>query len=127
MMRTVRNSFVKYFGEEAADCIVRAAEEHSNGVNCRNKGKDPFKWAITIVIGYQCIEADKYRSYHKVPDNLTWELFKDWVIKHGNLQSHTGDVDYLTLATGGYKEFIDEKKMPKSSLFANENFNRAEE
>lgn len=102
---SVRSSFVAKFGKDAAEKIEAAANEHDNGVNSRSKGSDPFKWALCIAIGYECVS--KYADYHKI--KLDPEAFKAWVVKHGDLGSHDGDVDYLSALVGVYDEFMPKK------------------
>lgn len=72
-----------------------------------NRGSDPFKWAILICIGYQCAEIPRYREYHGV--TVPFEEFKQWVKDEGELGSHDGACDYLTLFCGGYNEYVPEK------------------
>ena len=54
-----RESFVARFGEDQACAIEKAAEGHKNGILV-NPGNDPFRWAIAICIGYQCMEKEEY-------------------------------------------------------------------
>ena len=103
-----REHFVRAFSEAEAVAIEGAAEEHGNGVNNANKGSNPFKWAILIVIGYQCAECDGYRKHHGI--TLDYAAFKRWVRAHGNLGTHDGDCDYLCLMGGGYNDWIPEPK-----------------
>jgi hypothetical protein len=100
----IREKFVKDFGEEQAQMIEQVANSHANGVNDRNKGKDPFKWALLICIGYQCMEKQSYRNYHQI--SISWNILKKWIKNYGELSSHNGDCDYLALITGKYHEFI---------------------
>jgi len=81
-----------------------AALSHANGINSTNKGSDPFRWALTIVIGYQCVE--KYAKYHNI--KVPFNEFKKWVIENAELHEHDGDIDWLALAAGVYQEFFPE-------------------
>jgi hypothetical protein len=101
---SIREQFIRVFGEEQADRIETAAREHGNGTNDANLGSDPFKWALCICIGYQCMEVDRYRDHHGI--TAPWEDLKAWMVEHADLGTHDGDVDYLTAACGGYGEFI---------------------
>lgn len=103
-MASIRKAFVKKFGEDQAKAIEAAAQGHANGVNDGSRGSDPFKWALLIAIGYQCIELDDYRSYHGI--TAPWAEVKQWMIDHAKLDEHDGDVDYLTAFSGGYDEYM---------------------
>jgi hypothetical protein len=103
---TVRDGFVKRFGEENASAVERAAEKHCNGVNDQKRGSDPFKWACLIVIGYECIS--RFREYHKIDINPV--SFKQWCIEDGNLGEHDGDVDYLSLFAGVYGDYVSPRR-----------------
>jgi len=103
-MKTIRTKFVEEFGESQARRIERAAESHGNGINNKNKGSDPFKWALLICLGYQCVEVARYKKYHGI--TIGWGNFKKWIKNHGELGSHDGDCDYLALFCGTYNEFI---------------------
>jgi hypothetical protein len=104
----VRGSFVRAFGEDTASRIEAAASEHSNGVNSERKGDDPFKWALLICIGYQCMEKPDYRTSHGIEP--PWPKLKAWIKKNGELRSHNGDCDYLALVCGTYNEFMPKRK-----------------
>jgi hypothetical protein len=101
--KSVRTSFVKAFGENEAKAIEAAARFHANGINDGKLGSDPFKWALTIIIGYQCAEIASYRAHHKI--TAPWNKIKTWIKKHGELKSHDGDMDYLALMAGTYNEY----------------------
>ena len=98
---SVRKSYVKFFGEEQARILEQAAEGHDNEVHSR-RGSDPFKWAVLICIGYQCVE--KYAEEHKI--TVPFKKFKWWCREHGELGTHDGDCDYLTMFVGGYNEYV---------------------
>lgn len=102
--QSVLVSFVKYFGEDQAKAVEAAAEEHANGPNNTKRGSDPFRWAITIAIGYQCMEKDGYRKHHGITPK--WDKLKAWIKRYGNLAEHDGDMDYLALLTGVYNEYV---------------------
>lgn len=101
---SVRISFEKFFGTEQADALVAAAEGHENGINSERKGSDPFKWAVLIAIGYQCVEIEGYRDHHGI--TVPWPEFQAWVKDEADLASHDGDCDYLALACGTYNEYM---------------------
>lgn len=100
---TPRESFEQTFGPEQTRQIEFAAESHMNGAHS-NKGSDPFKWALCIVIGYKCVEKSDYAAGHAItiqPDD-----FKQFCREHAELSTHDGDVDYLALFTGAYEGFL---------------------
>ena len=110
---TTRQKFVEVFGEEQAQRIEAAAKEHENGVH-DNKGSDPFKWALLICIGYQCISSTQYREYHGI--KLSWKRVKKWIKENADLGSHDGDCDYLALFAGKYNEYIKKPKEGKKNV-----------
>ncbi len=100
---SVRESFVEHFGEVQAYQIEEAAKEHKNGIH-DDTGSDPFKWACCIVIGYQCVEEEAYRTHHAI--TVPFADFKQWCVDHGELRSHDGAFDYLAAFVGAYDEFM---------------------
>ena len=102
---SIRNIFVKQFGEKLADSLERAAMEHGNGINDTNLGSDPFKWVLLICIGYQCFELKRFRDYHNIK-GASYKDIKKWIKDNAELGSHDGDSDYLSLVAGVYKEFV---------------------
>lgn len=109
-MKTIKTRFIKDFGEELAGKVEECAVGHSNEVNSRNKGEDPFKWALLICIGYECLSKTNYREYHHIPLKPSWKVIKSWIKKYGELGTHTGDLDYLALFGGAYNEFVKKEK-----------------
>lgn len=105
---SIRDSFVARFGEDQAAAIEAAADEHANGINDSNKGSDPFKWAVSLVIGYECASKDRYRKYHGI--TAPWDEVHDWIKTDADLASHDGDVDYLALVCGSYNEYMQDKE-----------------
>ena len=105
---SVRESFVKQFGDEQAKAIEKAAREHGNGVNNRNLGSDPFKWAILICLGYECVSKDAYREYHGI--TVPFDQLEKWIIEEADLGSHDGDCDYIALLAGVYNKYVKEKQ-----------------
>ena len=107
---STRDSFVRRFGEADADRIAAAAEEHDwamTGVYSlepRGKGSDPFRWAIAIAIGYECMSSDQYRTYHGI--EATWPELRAWIIEDGDLASHDGGFDHMAMFVGAYNEFM---------------------
>ncbi len=105
---SIRDKFVKSFGEKEARQIEEAALSHSNGVNSKNKGSDQFKWAILICIGYECLT--RFHKYHKI--KTPFIKLKKWIRDNADLGSHDGDCDYIALFVGAYKPFIKSKTTP---------------
>lgn len=103
-MMSIRELFAKEFGEREADRIEASAEGHANGTNSENRGDDPFKWALLICIGFECMSKDKYREHHGI--KTPWNELRQWIIDHADLASHNGDCDYLCALSGGYDEFV---------------------
>ena len=97
-----RDSFVEHFGEEEAQNVEAAALLHEDTL-FDERGSDPFRWAICICIGFQCMELDKYRSHHGI--TTPWKTLKQWIKEHGDLQNHDGDVDTLAHGAGMYEEY----------------------
>lgn len=106
---SIRDAFVARFGEDAACAIEDAAVEHRNGVNDCNLGSDPFKWALLICIGYDCISREEYRAYHGI--TVGWLELCEWITAEADLGSHDGDCDYLALLSGAY-DFLTEGTPP---------------
>ena len=107
-MVSVRDHFVSAFGEDLAQKIEASANYHANDVNSKNRGSDPFKWALLICIGYECCSKKQFRQYHGI---LTpWEDIRGWIKEHGDLATHNGDCDYLALLSGAYNEFMPSDK-----------------
>jgi hypothetical protein len=104
MTSATETAFVERFGKKDATAVKNAAEEHANGINSANRGSDEFRWALTICIGYECIT--RFRGYHGISADEA--DLKSWVLEHGALGEHDGDVDYLSLATGEYSEWVSE-------------------
>lgn len=100
----IRAQFVERFSEAQAAALEAAAKEHANGTNSANLGTDPFKWTILICIGYQCVEVDRFRTYHGV--TIPFEDFKSWCKDSADLASHDGDFDYLGMLAGAYAPFM---------------------
>lgn len=102
-MTSIAAAFAERFGQDQADAVMQAAESHQNGVH-DNRGADPFKWAICICIGYECMTVDRYRQHHGItadPDEI-----KTWVYENADLGTHDGDVDYLGLMAGIYDGWL---------------------
>lgn len=104
---SVRDNFVAQFSETEARAIEDAARSHGNGINDVDKGSDEFKWAICICIGYQCMELTQYRKHHGI--TAPFDELKQWIIDHGELDSHNGDVDYISAFIGKYNEYMPKK------------------
>ena len=105
-MTAFRDDFVVRFGETNALHIEWAADSHKNGVHDK-PGSDPFRWAILICIGWQCLE--KFAEYHEI--TCAWEDVRDWLKTHKDyISAHDGDVDYLAVFTGVYDEFVEDSE-----------------
>ena len=74
-MSELRNSFVALFGEDQAKAIEQAAERH-HGFQ-KNRGDDPFAWAIIIAIGWEFFDKIEYRDYHGITAKK--EDIKSWI------------------------------------------------
>ena len=107
-MKSIKEDFIKIFGKNEAKNIEEAAQSHGNGINNGNIGSDPFKWALLICIGYQCMEIERYRKHHGI--KTSWKKLKSWIKKHGELDTHDGDFDYLSLFAGVYNEYMPKKE-----------------
>lgn len=101
---SIRTAFAERFGEDQAQAIWDAAEGHGNGVNDANRGADPFKWALLMVIGYECASKDRYRDHHGI--TAPWPDVREWMIAHADLGSHDGDADYMAAFCGAYDDFV---------------------
>lgn len=106
MPKSVRESFVNFFGEDQAQKIEESAKSHKNGIH-DEPGSDPFRWAIIICIGYECMQKDSYREHHNI--TVPWDDLKAWIKEHGDLSNHDGSVDYLALFAGAYNEYMEVK------------------
>ena len=100
---STRESFVKHFGEAQARAIENAALMHQNGIHDR-RGSDPFRWAICICIGFQCMEVDRYRESHGI--TALWDDIETWIKDHGDLAHHDGDIDFISLFAGVYDQYV---------------------
>ena len=108
---SIREHFVKQFGEPDAAAIEAAAQEHADDINSKDKGSDLFRWAITICIGYECMSKDSYRDYHCI--TAPWNDLRQWIIDHGDISNHDGDSDYLAALCGAYNEFTGQEPFVK--------------
>lgn len=100
---SIREDFVKEFGEQTASAIETAAEKHENGLH-PNKGNDPFKWALMLAISYQCFEVTSYKKEHKIKPS--YARISKWIKDYGNLKDYDGDVDFLALVSGAYNKYV---------------------
>ena len=99
-------AFAKKFGKSEADAIVAAAEEHANAANSTNRCSDPFKWALLIVIGYDCVHNRDYAKHHGI--TVSADEFDEWVTRCADLGSHDGTFDYLAAIAGKYNKYVGE-------------------
>lgn len=95
------DKFAAQFGEQQADAILSAALAHNNEVH-NDPGSDHFRWAIAIVIGWECVS--RFAEHHKI--TVSQDEFKQFVLDEADLGHHDGDVDYLGLFVGVYQEYI---------------------
>ena len=101
---SIRESFVEHFGEDQAVAIERAAKEHGTEIGATDRGSDPFKWAICICIGFECMSAEGYREYHGI--TAPWDKIDGWIKLHANLAEHDGDIDCLGALAGCYDAYM---------------------
>lgn len=99
-MTSVRESFVETFGEGQARAIEGAADYHEPFP--ANTGSDSFKWAVLTAIGWEC--TGRFAEFHGI--TIPEAEFDAWCVEHGRLGEHDGDIDSLTLLTGGYDKYI---------------------
>ena len=106
---SVRDSFEAQFGTEQADAVMHAVEYHlESGITTQgNRGSDPFKWAIALAIGFECMSKDSYRKYHGV--TAPWDEIDQWIKDHADLGSHDGDVDIIGAFAGVYEPYMEAK------------------
>lgn len=109
-MKSIREKFVRKFGETEAKNIEIAAESHKNGIHDK-LGSDPFKWALLICIGFQCMEVERFRKYHNIM--TPWLDLKAWIKRNGKLSTHDGDCDFISLFAGIYDDFIPKNQLKK--------------
>lgn len=60
-MSEARDRFVALFGEDAARSIEQAAEhhiEHGHRSMFGGYGSDRFRWAVLMVLSFQCVEVE---------------------------------------------------------------------
>lgn len=106
----MRERFVAEFGEDAALAVERAANEHANGINSERKGADPFRWALLICIGYECMSRDGFRKDHGFAPE--WSAVDAWMRQpdqRAAFSAHDGDCDYLALMGGAYNCYMPEQ------------------
>lgn len=102
---STRELFVKKFGEADARALEAAAEGHATPSNSKNRGSDPFRWALCIAIGYECIgRFSVYHGLQAAPTDI-----QQWIKEEARLDLHDGDIDYLSALTGAYNEYLPEK------------------
>lgn len=99
---TFRDEFVEKFGEHNALKIEWAAQSHMNGAH-DILGSDPFRWAILICIGSECIS--RFADHHKI--TCSWPDVREWLLtKKEYICAHDGDFDYIAAFCGAYDEFV---------------------
>lgn len=105
MAVSVRDGFVEVFGEDMAKAVETAAYQHAEPREPKGAGSDPFKWALCIAIGFECVSQPKFMAAHKINPEAG-PAIKQWVVEHGELGSHDGDLDYLALVAGVYQDWM---------------------
>lgn len=107
---TCRDSFVERFGEDEALAVEGAYAEHRSkdtSVGDQPEGSDPFRSAICVCIGFECMSKDRYRKHHGV--TAPWEEIRAWIKSDANLHDHDGPKDYMAMLAGVYNEFMPDK------------------
>jgi len=98
----LRESFVERFGESDAAAIEAAANQHKNGIHDR-VGSDPFRWALLICIGFECMT--RFAKEHGI--TTPFEKIDAWMMEHtADFAAHDGDTDFITLFVGGYNKYV---------------------
>lgn len=105
---TVRNSFVANFGEENALAFEAAAEAHDNGLH-PNRGSDPFKWVLMLVLSYECASKPLFAFHHGI--TAEWELVDAWIEAKAEMGEYDGDVDFLAFLTGTYNSYTEKAEI----------------
>ena len=109
---TKREEFDSEFGDGSALLIEAAAESHLDmrDVDARGHGSDYFRWAILMVISFQCVEVASYREWHHI--DFPFDKFNVWLMENEQriwLSNHDGDVDMLAVFSGAYDQYMPDK------------------
>jgi len=106
----LREKFVARFGEDDAKAIEAAADRHvlKDGADART-GSDPFRWALVICIGYQCMEIEGYRKEHNIVSE--WIDLQDWIIRNAELKDHDGGFDAISMFAGTYNVYCGKEEL----------------
>ena len=101
----VRASFVAQFDKVEARLIERAAQEHKDGIGViACQGDSPFQWALTVVIGFNCVNNETFRRHHGI--TLDPEEFSSWCRHHAQLRSFTDGGDTLGMSGSDYQRYL---------------------
>ena len=101
----VRASFVVQFDKIEAKLIERAAQEHKSGMGVTaHKGDSPFRWALSVVIGFDCVDVEAFRQHHGI--TLDPEEFASWCRQHAQLRSFTDGGDILGMLGSHYQRYL---------------------
>jgi hypothetical protein len=101
---TTREKYAAAFGEEQTAAIEKAAEGHIAQGASSDRGSDAFKWALLVVIGFQCAERDGYREHHGI--TVPWVEVQAFM-KAADLGSFDGGMpDVLAALCGVYNEYL---------------------
>jgi len=104
--QSIRDAFVRRFGEPMAQAIEAAAREHTMP-SMNMLGNDPFKWALLTAIGWECV--NKFRDSHPelpVLATLDPEELATWCRHEADLGSFDGAWDGLSVLAGAYKRWL---------------------
>ena len=105
MTNPIRDSFVERFGEEQAQCLELAADQHrfDSGVD-PDVGGNVFQWCLTVVIGFECITRGVFRGPHGI--TIDPEEFAAWCRYHADLRNFTGGGDVLAESCGSLERYM---------------------
>lgn len=106
---SVRARFVQQFGEADAVAIEEAAVYHADASDWlsddeRERGSDPFVWALAIAIGFECMSHEDYRAYHGI--TAPWADLAMWIRDHAGLADHDGGIDTMAALGGLYEGLV---------------------
>ncbi len=105
-VKSIRDKFVKEFGEGLAEQLEAAAMYHGYSVGV-NMGSDPFKWVLLTCIDFQCFEKDRFRKFHGIPKKPSYTVLKRWIRDNAELGTHDGNYNRFMLASGAYDYYLD--------------------
>lgn len=80
---SLRQKFIKRFGARESEKLYLAAsshEKHYKKLTGKDRGNDPFIWALLTVIDYNCISIPINAKCHKL--NIAWKEFKQFCVEY---------------------------------------------